>query len=146
MRAAAARVASAPERMVDAGAAVLVEAIDRRVRGDTGGDARMSGRPKKRIAVRVRYGRGQSIATAVLTPSPGAPWTWLEKGTRPHTVGARRDGRGGLHLHVPGAGWKTGPITVSGAPPKRTWTRGNADGLDEARRAMADVASAAIRG
>ena len=143
MRAAAARVASLPERMVDAAAAELVDAIDRRVVADTGGDRRMSGRPRRAIAVRVRYGRGVRLASAVLTPSPGAQWTWLEVGTRPHVIGRRRDGRG-LHLRTPD-GWRTGPVAVAGTAGKRTWTRGTAAGMPAARRAMAAMLGEAVR-
>jgi hypothetical protein len=143
-----ARVRSLPERTVRVGADAFNESITARVRTDTGGDMKLSGfggRSGKgtRIATTTRISGGGRIATATIRLR-GAQAAILEKGARPHTVGRRRDGKGGLHMNV--GGWKTGPWRVSGSPAKQTFTKGIDDGRAAARSAMDAELSGAIRG
>lgn len=131
------RVRSLPERTVRVGADAFNESITARVRQDTGGDMRLSGFAGrgKRIATTTRISGGGRIASATIRLR-GPQAAILEKGAKPHTVGRRRDGKGGLHMTPGASGFKTGPFRVSGSPAKRTFSNGIDDGRAAAREAM----------
>lgn len=144
-----ARVRSLPERTVRVGAAAFNEAIDARLATDTGGDMKLSGfggsrRRARKISTKTRISGGGRIASAVIQAKGGA-WAILEKGAKPHVVGRRRDGKGGLHMNA-GGGWKSGPWRVSGSPAKQTFTRGVDDGRAAAKAAMAEELRKAVSG
>lgn len=150
LRQIAARLRTLPEEAVRVGADAANVKIIERVRQDTGGDQQLSGtgtKGRKKLATTTRVSGGVSIGTANIAASPArgkAQWSWLERGTQPHTVGRRRDGKGGLHM-TPGAGWKTGPFRVAGSPAKRTWSEGARAGVEAARTAMLGVVRTVLR-
>ena len=112
------------------GAEVAAEIVTAALAGDGGG--RFSNAPHMSARVEVRGGNGSASAVGV-----GGGWTWLEHGTRSHTVNAK----GGGFLRTP-----YGPrrkVEITGMPAKRTWTRGAARAVDAARKdAAAQLAKA----
>lgn len=67
-------------------------------------------------------------AVAVIRGTPGAMWSWLEKGTKPHEIGRRRPATAGHPdgevVYLKGASYEhpiAGPILHLGATAKATW-------------------------
>jgi hypothetical protein len=85
-------ISKLPKDIVRAGARRLKRPLDDSVRRDSGGDRRLSGlRNSGRFAVSTSV-RGTDTVKGRVYAGPSAmraPWSWLDKGTRP-----RRQGRG----------------------------------------------------
>lgn len=127
------RLKSAPEQAVKAGASVFEDALKQSVQRDAGSDQRLSGAKKNKLATATKTSGGEFLATATVQANKPAraQWSWLEKGTSPHTVGKK-------HMLVGGA-WKTGPWRVGGSPSKRTFSDAVTQARSKAVEAMKDV-------
>lgn len=98
----------------------LERVVTGNLRAATGDGALSHGRRMGKATVDVHGSAGKATVEA---GGSMAVWAIIEAGTKPHTV---RAGRGGV-LRTP-----FGPrpaVTVSGAPARRTWTRGVARGM-----------------
>lgn len=101
------------------GGDVLKRAVDAELRGDTGGDGAMGTLGRASVEVTARPAEADVVGAG-----SRAVWAILEGGTRAHTVTGK--GPRGL-LRTP-----YGPrrrVNVSGAPAKRTWSRGVERGM-----------------
>ncbi len=107
---------------------IVDKAITQRLRADTGGDGALSrGRKLGRASTQTTKRKGE----AEVTPSGShGVWGILQGGTRGHVVQAKSGGM----LATPYGPRKR--VEVSGAPAKRTFTEGAADGIDEAFRQL----------
>lgn len=99
------------------GAEMLADAIEARLRADTGGDGGFShGREMGRATVDVRASAGTAD---VIGAGSRAVWAILEHGTASHDVHARR---GGV-LSTPHGPRRS--VHVSGVAARQTWTKAN---------------------
>jgi hypothetical protein len=152
-RALARRVATLPERVVRAGAEAMNRQIIAELKADTGGDQALSGMGKGRrgrktkLATTTTVTGGVRIATAIIKASPRrarGQWAIIEEGTGERISGRKRGG-GGLHMHIPGEGWFTGPWSAGRSPAKHTFTDGVRRGVAPAERAMAEAFERELR-
>lgn len=124
------RLAIRAERMTqqwpNAAAALVERAVTAELRSATGGDGALSHDKGGGRATVMTRRRGQGAATVEAAGSIGT-WAILQRGTRPHTVNARR----GKVLRTPYGPRRT--VRVSGVRGRRTWTQGVDDGLPQAR-------------
>jgi hypothetical protein len=146
-RALARRVATLPERVVRAGAEAMNREIIAELKADTGGDQALSGFGRSRrgrktkLATTTTISGGRALASAVIKASPKRArgmWTIIEEGTGERISGRKRGG-GGLHMEIPGEGWRTGPWSAGRSPAKHTFTDGVRRGTRPAEQAMAEV-------
>lgn len=141
-RTVAKRVRALPQDVVTVAAGEIADATLARCRADLGGDARFSGMGSSgpRLDVETKTASGGDAAVVVV-PSNAGIVTILEEGTRPHRIGSKRPGS--RAIRVAGT-WITGPVTVSGSPAKRSWSRGIEDGRPAAVRAAHDELGKAV--
>lgn len=107
---------------LDDSATILARAVEAELRADTGDGMLSHGRHLGRATVEIDASAGEAEVAAA---GSMAVWAIIQRGTTAHTVRA-----------APGKALSTphGPrveVHVSGAPARRTWTRGNERGLPE---------------
>lgn len=139
------------ERLTGAAAFAVKSAGLRRLVLTIGGDRRMSRFGSARARGRVRAGIGYDLtrpAAAQLVYRPAGMWTLLETGADRHPIGTGRRTASGRRTRARGrpvllvAGRPvTGPVDHPGTRPKRTLTRGIAEG-ERAIPAAVDAALA----
>lgn len=132
---------SAPVIARSAAGAIEVRLREQAAR-DTNGSMRLRNLPSARMDTTVSVrpsGDRQAEATVGVTPQ--APWSILEDGTRGHLIAAKASRRrrrllqGGSDTALAiGDTWIQGPVRVSGAPGKQTFSRGCAAGIPDAIR------------
>ena len=144
------RIRRTPIAIVTEAGKVARREFLRQAQRDAGSDLRLRNLPGVKLGVKADPIKRGDGAENILTPNPPrarAPWSWLEKGTKPHDVprklrrfsgNDRFDKRGRLagkraRMQVNGK-WASGPWSVRGVTPKRTWTRGKDDAEPEARK------------
>jgi hypothetical protein len=113
------------------GAEVAAGVLRSQLAADGGGT--FSKAPGMSARVEVRPGSGSADVVGV-----GGGWTWLQDGTRPHTVNAKAGG----FLRTP-----YGPrrrVNVSGMAAKGTWDKGAGRAVDAAARDAAAAFSKAV--
>jgi hypothetical protein len=103
------------------GAEVAAGVLRSQLAADGGGT--FSKAPGMSARVEVRPGAGSAEVVGV-----GGGWTWLQNGTRAHSVAAR----GGGFLRTPYGPRRT--VHVEGMAAKNTWTNGAGRAVDAARR------------
>jgi hypothetical protein len=113
------------------GAEVAAGVLRGELAADGGGS--FSNAPGMSARVEVRPGSGSAEVVGA-----GGGWTWLQHGTRAHTVNARSGG----FLRTP-----FGPrrrIEITGMAAKGTWTKGAGRAVDAAQRDAAAAFSKAV--
>ena len=123
-----ARIHNLPADIAKQGGETMRAALLDAAKADTGGDLKLSHVwwMNFTLDVSVTVSGAADNSTALLAPEPlrggGAVWSWLEHGTRSHTVGVSAKGRR-KKLNIRG-NWVTGPIHGVHMRAKRTWSRG----------------------
>jgi hypothetical protein len=121
-----------PPRAVEEASKIVKRGLTASAKAATGGDGRFSRAPWARLTVNVdvRAFTGDE-AVAEITPAKrsGGPWRWIEDGTRPHPIGARK------HLRL-GREWIIGPVQHPGSRGKQAWTEAVDRTQDAAIEAM----------
>lgn len=113
------------------GAEIAADVVSAALAADGGG--RFSNAPHMSARVEVRGGGGSADVVGV-----GGGWTWLQHGTRAHTVTAK----GGGFLRTPYGPRRS--VNVEGMAAKRTWDRGAARAVDAATRDAATQFAKAV--
>lgn len=123
MHSAADALAKAPRQLVQTGADVLVEELERALLRATGGDRRLSNLEGRAPVPSVRITGDNTAEVSAF----GAAWSILENGTRGHVIRSRRR-HGALHI---GDEWRSGPARVRGVRGQRVYSTAVARAADK---------------
>lgn len=131
-------VETSSQQVAKAGALALAKGVRARLKRDAGGNNSLSGVPAGKLTVKVGTVRGNVVARVAVEAGPRKAlgiWSWLESGTRRHEVGVRGK-RKGQRMRMPDGRWATGPFTAGGSRPKRTWSRGVEESVEDCNAAQ----------
>lgn len=131
---------------VEAAGKYLTKALLVSLGADTHGTLRLRGVKNGEMGATSRtVGAGGETTSVLVRGIPGGLWSWLQKGTSPHVVGAGR-GKVGISRNIHGVvyafdkknrktytakrlrigatgDWALGPFVAGGSPARRTFTR-----------------------
>ena len=128
-RGVAKRAREFPKSFVKESVKATRKEVAKTLKADTGGDSGLSGIGGAKLKIKTSVKGDNPAVGSVTAGKPRGPWTWLEKGTKPHIAGGKF--RGARHPGTRG---------------KRTWSKPATVSLDrEAKRARRELA-AIIRG
>lgn len=147
LRGVAQSMRDAPLDLCRRGSVLIDDAIQVQLSADTRGSNRISGISPQPLTTTVTLRDDAGAMVAIVDATQKGLWTILEKGTRPHDIAARPYRRNrALRIGGEGGDWRQGPVHVSGARGKQTFTHGAQVGVDQIVAELDNVLQVIIHG